>query len=190
MTSKNSFFTSAAEGKRNSCGYSLVQLVIAAAVMVILASVGIPLLGNTIQTMRVSSAARKIATDIRLAQQRAISTGCSTQIFFVAANSYQLRSQGAGCTGAVVPLVGVLPDSVNGTVNIGTLYTGVSFAIAANPDDFGGDNTLQFNSRGGTQAQDRGILTFSNAATGAVRVVTVLPPTGRVRICNTGPCSD
>jgi type II secretory pathway pseudopilin PulG len=77
--------------RRTLAGFTLIELVVVAAVVMLLAALAIPRYANSVLRWRVESAARRIAADIALAQRHARTTSAAQRIEFnVAASSYTL----------------------------------------------------------------------------------------------------
>jgi prepilin-type N-terminal cleavage/methylation domain-containing protein len=72
-------------------GFSLLELVITIAILVIISSVGYRVYGTSLTRYRADAAARRVANDLNLAQSRAYSRSAAQSVVFdVPASSYQI----------------------------------------------------------------------------------------------------
>ncbi len=119
---------------RRPGGFSLVELVVVAAVLALLAALAIPRYARSVARWRAESAARRIAADIALAQRQARITSASQSIVFeVAGSAYTL----VGMTHPDYP-------AQTYTVKLGA----EPYLATVTSADFGGDSTLIFNGYG------------------------------------------
>ena len=76
---------------RAATAYSLVELVLVLAIMAIITALAVPRYNNSVWRYRADAAAKRIASDLELAQSRAYSRNASqSAVFSIATNSYQL----------------------------------------------------------------------------------------------------
>jgi prepilin-type N-terminal cleavage/methylation domain-containing protein len=68
--------------RRHQRGFTLVEMAIAILIMGLLLAMGIPALQSMNHTLRLQGAAQNVAAQLRLARERAISTGVSQVIHF------------------------------------------------------------------------------------------------------------
>jgi type II secretion system protein H len=74
-------------------GFTLLELVLVSAIIVIFAAVAMPRYGRAAARYQIDLAARRVAADLAQAQSYARTTGASqTVVFSVAANRYQLMN--------------------------------------------------------------------------------------------------
>jgi len=77
--------------ERIPAAFSLVELVLVLAIMVIVTAMAVPRYSNSVARYRADSAARRIASDLELVQSRAYSRNAmQSAIFSVSSNSYQI----------------------------------------------------------------------------------------------------
>jgi type II secretory pathway pseudopilin PulG len=152
---------------RRPGGFSLVELVMVAAVVMLLAAMAIPRYARSISRWRAESAARRIAADIALAQWQARITSASQSIAFdVPASAYTL----AGMTHPDYP-------AQTYTVKLGA----EPYLATVTSANFGGDSTLIFNGyglpdSGGEVRISAGGLSYRvwvNADTGRVNIAEI-----------------
>lgn len=94
-------------------GFTVMELVVAIAVSMIVLAVGTPSFLSWMPTVRLTSAARQVATDLQVARMKAISQNTSyTVTFNVSAGTYTFGSDSR---------------------DIGQLYPGITIASASNP---------------------------------------------------------
>ena len=73
-------------------GYSLIEVILALAIVAILAGIALPRFGGAITRQRADGLARRIVADLKLAQRHAKRTGVNqTCSFDIADNSYTLE---------------------------------------------------------------------------------------------------
>lgn len=169
-------------GKKNSHGFSLIELVIAVAVLLLLAAIAIPNALATLRAYRISGSAHAVAHQLSLARMRAETEFTNSQLVLnPATNSYSVQ---------VCSVAGGKADNCTTAgdyANEGTQFlpTGVSFGFGPATAPAGGQAALQqtlqtrFNSRGipvlldgsgGTSANDVIYLTDGQANTFAIGV--------------------
>lgn len=88
-----------------AAGFSLIELLVVVAIIVIAASVAVPSIANYMRNYRMRSALQEISTDIARARNTAIMTNTNTGVAFVIAdnNSYRWVSEDALPGPAPVP---------------------------------------------------------------------------------------
>jgi prepilin-type N-terminal cleavage/methylation domain-containing protein len=105
---------------RRNAGYTLIELLIAVAIMGLLFGIGLPRLSRLRAPYAMAGATRQIAADIVAARQRAISRNTSYRVNFnAAAKTYQLER----LVGLAWTADGAVQRLPNG-VNIGTITPG------------------------------------------------------------------
>jgi prepilin-type N-terminal cleavage/methylation domain-containing protein len=143
---------------RRNAGYTLIELLIAVAIMGLLFGIGLPRLSRLRAPYAMAGATRQIAADIVAARQRAISRNTSYRVNFnAAAKTYQLER----LIGLAWTADGAVQQLPNG-VSIGTITPG-------NP---------VFDSRGLGAAD----VTIPLTATGATSKTVVVNVLGRTTI--------
>ena len=145
--------------KLNSAGFTLMEMMTAISVVGILAAIGFPAFTRTLPGLRLTDAARQVATELQYTRIRAISQSTRYQLVF-APTSY-LRQQWTGA----------LWVNDAGAGNF-ALPAGVTALANENPD-----------------FQPRGILTNAGMVTitldnGAQQMFVCVTTIGRVRIQN------
>ncbi|MEW6490063.1 MAG: GspH/FimT family pseudopilin [Thermodesulfobacteriota bacterium] len=159
--------------------FTLVELLIALALVGILAGVGTPYVLVNLPTYRVNAAVRQVVGDLRLARTLAVERGVHAFLVFDQAGVAYTLVLDTDATPGVSP-----GDDVVKTVALGERYRGVAFgsALTGDPVSFGGDQALfkpRGTSNGGTvflrPGQDAGVREDRE------RKVTVVSTTGRAR---------
>ena len=145
-------------GNRRVRGFTVVELMVTVAIVIITVAMAIPLVQNATRTFRLRSAVASLTGAIQQARYQAISHGFQYQLILdSAASTYQLQSNACvnpapACwanVGGAVPLSG---SSVNATINANT--------------------TLLFSPSGLVQATT-GAQTFTLTYSGSPEVFTV-----------------
>lgn len=73
-------------------GFTLIELLIVISIMAIVAAISIPFDRSIIQNINLSAATRDLASDLRYAQQLAVTTQINYDVIIdTASNSYQIR---------------------------------------------------------------------------------------------------
>lgn len=94
-------------------GFTLIEMIVTVAVAMIVLAVGAPSFLSWMPTIRLSSAARQVATDLQVARMKAISQNTSyTVTFNASAGTYAFGSDSR---------------------DIGQLYPGITMLVSANP---------------------------------------------------------
>jgi len=130
------------KSRTNSRGFTLIEIMIVLAIVGLMAAVAVPSFRGMTQRLRVSSAGREIAMDLALARVKAISSGQSQTVAFVANDNTNCGGSGSWTTTA------------GKTKCLGENYSGVSFEHSGDPfqlkDKDGNNNDdLIFKSTGG-----------------------------------------
>ncbi len=74
-------------------GFSLVEVVLVAAIMAVFAAIAVPRYTNSLMRYRCVAASRRVAADLQLAQQAARQASASRQVSFnTGAHTYQLQN--------------------------------------------------------------------------------------------------
>ncbi len=153
---------------RRTAGFTLVELVITASILVMMIAVATPLFGPIIAQHRLTSALQRIAGDLRYAQSLAIREGNPHGIH-VSGTQYRLeRNAGAWA-------------QVTAWYNLGSDYYGSSLQSVR---DHGGVSRsyIAFNSRGAVDTVFTGTTSFPIT----VAVVTASGATGSVSVLRSG----
>jgi prepilin-type N-terminal cleavage/methylation domain-containing protein len=75
-------------------GFSLIELLVVAAILLIMSVMAVPLLNNTISYFRLRGAVSSVTGAIQSTRYQAIFQGCPYQVVFTAATStYQIKNQ-------------------------------------------------------------------------------------------------
>jgi len=107
---------------------TLIELMVVLAIIAIMLGLAAPTFFNYQYTVKLRTAARELASDIRLARQSAVSANTTHQLCFDGSNTQYTIYQNNACSGTVVK-----------TVNIAQFYPGVTKS---------GGATLTFSSLG------------------------------------------
>jgi type IV fimbrial biogenesis protein FimT len=83
--------------KLDSDGFTLVELMTAISLLAILAAIGMPAFTRTLPGLRLTDAARQVATELQHVRMRAIARGIPQQIAFSSA-SYVVQQCNGSCT--------------------------------------------------------------------------------------------
>lgn len=76
-------------------GFTLVEILFAIGIIGMTTAIGIPFYQSTIKNLNLSSTARSVASDLRYAQQLAVTTQINHSVIFsIIGNSYQIKNQG------------------------------------------------------------------------------------------------
>ncbi len=102
--------------KTARCGFTVIELLVVLAVMGLTIGVAVPSFLSWLPGLRLSSAARQVATDLQLARMRAISQNSATTVTFnVSGASYMFGTDSR---------------------NLGQLFPGITIASAASNPTF------------------------------------------------------
>jgi type IV fimbrial biogenesis protein FimT len=98
----------------NSAGFTLAELMTVVSVLGILIAIGTPAFTRTLPGLRLTDAARQVATELQHVRMKAIAQGIAQQISF-STTSYTLQRCNGGCTndsGAIA-----LPEGITATAS-------------------------------------------------------------------------
>lgn len=139
-------------------GFSLTETLIAVAIIGIIASITIPFFRDASLTLNLNAAGRDLASDLRLAQQLAVTTQVNHQVVFnLSGNYYTITNLNSG---AVVKMRNIKsPVSISAITNLPT-------------------STVIFNSTGA--ANNSGTVTLIN--TSNRQLIIEIKPSGYVKI--------
>jgi len=136
-------------------GFTAMELLVAIAVVAVVLAVAIPSFMSWLPTLRLSSAARQVATDLQVARMKAISQNTSNTVTF------------STSTGVYTFTIG------SETRDIDDLYPGIAIAsVSANP---------VFTPRGTTSNSSTVTITLSN---GGTQKLVCVKTVGRVSIAD------
>jgi type IV fimbrial biogenesis protein FimT len=150
----------------NKKGVTLIELIIVIVIIGIGAVLFIPNIGGWMPSYRLRSATRDIASTMRTAQMKAVSTNLTYQVSFTLPASYQLQYIDTGGT-----------LRTEGAANATNLPSGISISAI----NFAGNNAV-FNPNSTSSA---GSVTLQNTK-GTQRQLTLTSSTGRVKIIQPG----
>ncbi len=95
-------------------GFTVVEMLLTIGIASIILAIAIPALLSTLPRLRLSSAARQVASDLQVARIKAISQNTANTVTFNTSTTYTFS---------------IGSDSRN----FGQLYPGITFAVSANP---------------------------------------------------------
>lgn len=118
-------------------GLTLLELLVAVALLGVLAAVGVPSVQRQIERWRIGAAARQVVMDLKAARGRAILGGAAYRVHFtVPGDRYQLERQRAGGTYAAVSPPVLLPHGVR-VVDCTATADGIGFRPRGHAITFG-----------------------------------------------------
>ena len=148
-------------------GFSMVELMVAIAIMVVVVAVSIPSYLNYRDSSRVRNAASNIRADFERAKMRAIRENTNVRVVFLDATTYQLHVDNNGNNaldaGEIIVADKTLPEGVTITNNT-----------------FSGDD-MSFNARGLPVGGPGGAGTLTLTSAGGRQYDVVVNSVGRVR---------
>lgn len=161
-------------------GFSLIELMIVAAIILVFLAMALPVLNQTMRTYRASSDARNIAAQLAMARMRAANKFTRARLNMVSANTYQIEieTNRGGCGASTWAADGgtiTLQQQVSFGFGTVTAPAPPQTAPIAQP----ANNSVIFNSRG-TPVDCNGVAVGSYAiylqnTAGEVYAVTVYP---------------
>jgi len=151
-------------------GFTYVELLTVILTLLIVVAIGIPRAGSVIQQLRLRGAAWQLASDLRLARQRAVTLRTSIRVCI------------SGCAIMVpTPIRAYSVEVYRGSPPAWVNETGALIALPLDVGLSGNEDKVGFASTG---TADAGTFTVTNVQ-GCYKVVT--SPTGRVRVESTCP---
>ncbi len=82
--------------KKNSLGLTIMEMIIAMAVLAILITIAFPMIPQISSGYRLRGAARELATDLQFARLLAVKENKTFQLVITNSNSYQVQTPGGG----------------------------------------------------------------------------------------------
>ena len=74
--------------KNSASGFSLIEMLIAIGIIAMIAAISTPFYRSFVLNMDLKAAARDLASDLRYAQQQAVTTQINQQVFFYPSQNY------------------------------------------------------------------------------------------------------
>jgi prepilin-type N-terminal cleavage/methylation domain-containing protein len=118
--------------RSNCTGFTVVEVLTAISLVAILAAIGMPAFTRTLPSLRLTDAARQVATELQHVRMRAIARGIPQQITF-SSSSYIVQQCNGSCTnqsGSIALPTGITATAATmprfeprGTVNTATAIT-------------------------------------------------------------------
>jgi prepilin-type N-terminal cleavage/methylation domain-containing protein len=131
-------------------GVTLLELLIALALLGVLGAVALPSAQRPLERWRIGAAARQVVMDLKVARARAIVGGAAHRLHFaVPGTSYQLERQRPGGAYAAIGPATVLPDGVR-VVDCTAAGDGIGFRPRGHAITFG---TLTLRNDSGDERQ-------------------------------------
>lgn len=167
--------------KRNASGFTLLEMMVAVAILAILASIGLPSFNNLVANNRLATAANETLAAMMLARSEAFKRG-KTVIVCKSSNASTCNSGASWSSGWIV----FVDDNNNGVrdsasanepvIRVGSAVSGMTIAGAN-----GAENAISFTSRGATTIAS-GSPTITFGISGQARRELVITPTGRASV--------
>lgn len=150
---------------QNNKAVTLIELMVVLAIIAIMLGMAAPSFFNYQRTLKLRSAARELASDIRFARQLAVSMNTTHQLCFDGGNTLYTIYRNNDCSGTMVK-----------TVNIAQFYSGVTKS---------GGATLTFSPRGTVTPPNTVFTLTENDVTKFSKTKTVtVSGVGNVTIAN------
>lgn len=142
----------------NKSGFTLIEILFAIGIIAVTAVIGIPFYQNAVKNLNLNSVSRSVASDLRYAQQLAVTTQANHSVIFdISGNSYRLKNE----------------DSQN-TIKAADINDGISLDSIVGLEN----DTVTFNATGA--ATSTGTITLKNENN---RTSTIeIKPSGYVKI--------
>jgi Tfp pilus assembly protein FimT len=133
-------------------GYFLVNIMVTIAIIGLIGALSIPYIRNVQPAMELNAAQKQITSDLRFAQQSAVTQQVIYSVkFYIDSNDYDILEISSGATSTVA--YKELPDDINIDQVSGS-----------------GDNEVEFNFYGGVDEPCQVILSNSRGRTGNVNI--------------------
>jgi prepilin-type N-terminal cleavage/methylation domain-containing protein len=172
-------------GSREASGYSLIELLFAAAVMATVAAIAVPQAFAFLDRARAVSAARFLASRIAVARSQAVMRSRHVALRFDegdAGITFRMFSDGNRNGVRNADIAADIDPALGPAVRLADLYQGVAIAVAPpagmDPVRFGASNLLSFTPLGTSTSGS----VFVRGRDGSQFAIRVLGSTGRARI--------
>lgn len=163
----------------NNRGFTIIELVLVIIVAAIIAAVAVPKFAQYWAGIKAGSAAMKIASDIRYAQNRATTTQQRSQVSFAAATSYTINyCTSANYNGSTCTCASWTQDKIIDWATPTSEFFGVTLSSSQNPLEF--DSLGRPYNTGCTPLAVTTIITASYS--GSPKNITVTTQTGMVSV--------
>lgn len=118
----------------NRRGFSVIELLIVCAIVLIMTTIAIPLINNVTGYFRLRGAISSVTSAIQSTRYQAIYQGCPYQLVFAAAaNTYQIQNQcpaGGPFVNACLPAAAACPLPLSGSGTPVTLGADITFTFS------------------------------------------------------------